>query len=329
MLNIRSEEIVNKNQGCYHTMPTTQPMSNQNIIQRKRNPPSKDNQSAERSLSPRPKSSEALNANTSYSEYIYFDGVDLGHAVAGDQNLTLMDEVILLGLKDQQGYLSFLNDSISYVLRGCIILELAFRQRIRVVHDAGRRKSFPDRLIEVVDGSHTGEVLLDEAIRLMRNEKQSIATWMDLLSGETWNPMKVGYQLKQVRERVAKGLVDKGILRTEKHSFLFFDMATHPLANNSIKGDLVSRCVNTCMGRGSMPTLRLIALVCAASTANVLDNALSILPFTERELAFNRVEELLKIYSSPNERTPNPLPIANEVLAGILTIFCRLDSLLY
>lgn len=311
-------------------MPTTQqPMSNQNIIQRKKNQQKKDDQSAERSP-PRPKSSESLNVNnSSYSEYVSFNGIDLGHLVAGGQNLTLMDEVILLGLKDQQGYLSFLNDSISYVLRGCIILELAFRQRIRIVHESGRRKPFPDRFVEVTDSSHTGEVLLDEAIRLMRNEKQSIATWMDLLSGETWNPMKVGYQLKQVRERVAKGLVDKGILRTEKHSFLFFDMATHPLANNSIKGDLISKCVNTCMGRGSMPTLRLIALVCAASTANVLDNALSILSFTERESAFNRVEELLKIYSSPNERTFNSLPVANEVLAGILTIFCRLDSLLY
>ena len=40
--------------------------------------------------------------------------------------------------------------------------------------------------------------------------------------------MKIGYQLKQVRERLAKGLVDKGILRTEKRNFLLFDMATHP-----------------------------------------------------------------------------------------------------
>ena len=37
--------------------------------------------------------------------------------------------------------------------------------------------------------------------------------------------MKIGYQLKQVRERLAKGLVDKGVLRTEKRNFLLFDMA--------------------------------------------------------------------------------------------------------
>jgi len=44
--------------------------------------------------------------------------------------------------------------------------------------------------------------------------------------------MKIGYQLKQVRERLAKGLVDKGILRTEKRNFLLFDMATHPIADD-------------------------------------------------------------------------------------------------
>ncbi|KAJ7741874.1 hypothetical protein B0H16DRAFT_1728394 [Mycena metata] len=36
---------------------------------------------------------------------------------------------------------------------------------------------------------------------------------------ETWNVLKIGLQLKQVRERLAKGLVDKGVLRTEKRNF--------------------------------------------------------------------------------------------------------------
>ena len=41
--------------------------------------------------------------------------------------------------------------------------------------------------------------------------------------------MKIGFQLKQVRERLAKGLVDKGVLRTDKRNFLLFDMATHQI----------------------------------------------------------------------------------------------------
>ena len=53
--------------------------------------------------------------------------------------------------------------------------------------------------------------------------------------------MKIGFQLKQVRERLAKGLVDKGVLRTEKRNFLLFDMATHPVADAPTKAALVAR----------------------------------------------------------------------------------------
>ena len=56
--------------------------------------------------------------------------------------------------------------------------------------------------------------------------------------------MKIGYQLKQVRERLAKGLVDKGVLRTEKRNFVLFDMATHPVADPNIKEDVVSRVLS-------------------------------------------------------------------------------------
>lgn len=258
-------------------------------------------------------------------------GGSLGVLVLGskDQRLTLMDEIILLGLKDQKGYLSFLNDSISYVLRGCIIIELALRRRVRTVREAGApRRPFADRLIEVVDSTATGEVLLDESLRMMKSQRGSVGAWLDLLSGETWNPLKVGYQLKQVRERVAKGLVDKGVLRTEKHSFLLFDMATHPLVSTATKEDLFKRVIGTCLGRGAVPSLRSIALVAAALTANVLENVLNTLPHVERDAAFSRAEELLQLYASPAEKNV-PLPPANEIVAGVLSVFSKLDSLIY
>lgn len=101
--------------------------------------------------------------------------------------LTLMEECLLLGLKDRQGYLSFWNDSISYSLRGCILLELLMRRRVAVVKDPRRMGSdVQDRFIEVISGKMTGEVLLDEALKLIKGseEKRSIAEWIDLLSGE-------------------------------------------------------------------------------------------------------------------------------------------------
>lgn len=99
-----------------------------------------------------------------------------------------MEEILLLGLKDRQGYLSFWNDSISYSLRGCIILELVMRRRLGVVKDPRRgAMEVSERLLEVVNAKMTGEVLLDEALKLIKSseEKRSILEWIDLLSGES------------------------------------------------------------------------------------------------------------------------------------------------
>lgn len=122
--------------------------------------------------------------------------------------------------------------------------------------------------------------------------------------------MKIGYQLKQVRERLAKGLVDKGILRTEKRNFLLFDMATHPVTDNSAKDEIRRRVRAVLTNRTVVlpPTpwlpeemdyryLRTIAMLCAAYAANVLENALSSLGHEARERAFAQVDEMLAEYS--------------------------------
>ena len=52
--------------------------------------------------------------------------------------------------------------------------------------DSSRRR-FPlaDRVIEVVDDTLTGEVLLDEALKMMKtSEKMSVSSWIDLMSGQ-------------------------------------------------------------------------------------------------------------------------------------------------
>ncbi|KAK2034286.1 GPP34-domain-containing protein [Colletotrichum caudatum] len=297
---------------------------------------------------------------------IAFDPRDISESAERSKQpkLTLMEEVLLLGLKDKQGYLSFWNDNISYALRGCIVIELAFRGRISMQKDASRRR-FPlaDRVIEVIDETLTGEVLLDEALKMMKqSEKMSVSSWIDLMSGETWNLMKIGYQLKQVRERLAKGLVDKGILRTEKRNFLLFDMATHPVADGGAKEEIRRRVRNVLTQRTVvLPAsqflpenlefryVRTIAMVCAAYAANVLENALSTLGHEARERAFAQTDELLADYSQwpfGKKATGNgiganlPQAIAEEisngkdkelqleVVAACLSVFTRLDSLL-
>ncbi|KAJ6609043.1 Golgi phosphoprotein 3-domain-containing protein [Mycena sp. CBHHK59/15] len=231
--------------------------------------------------------------------------------------LTLMEEVLLLGIKDKQGYLSFWNDNISYALRGCILIELALRRRIGIVRDPGRRRTpLPERAVTVLSTSQTGETLLDETLRMIKQtedagERMGVGSWVDLLSGETWNVLKIGFQLKQVRERLAKGLVDKGVLRTEKRNFLLFDMATHPVADAHVKAGIIARVTTlltastSAVPPGALEAegtqcrvLRAVCLACAAYTASVLDNAFGRLGYEEREAAFGRCDEILNEFGA-------------------------------
>lgn len=282
--------------------------------------------------------------------------------------LTLMEEVLLIGLKDREGYLSFWNDNISYALRGCILLELAFRKKITLVNDPARRRfELADRLVEVIDSEPTGEVLLDEALKIMKGDEShlSVTNWIDLLSGETWNLMKINYQLKQVRERLAKGLVDKGILRTERKNFFLFDMATHPVTDKMSKEYIKNRILNLLISRNvdfdstandqypadtSFKCLRTIALVSGSYAANVLENVLLSLNYDKRDQAFARADELLNDFSDYpfNIAHSSPLGIGLnlnqeitteiekdatdelqlELIAAVLSVFAKMDSIL-
>lgn len=123
--------------------------------------------------------------------------------------------------------------------------------------------------------------------------------------------MKIGFQLKQVRERLAKGLVDKGVLRTEKRNFLLFDMATHPVADVRTKDGVVGRVVSLLTASTSaVPpaaldkegtqcrATRAACLACAAYAASVLENACARLTYEDRESAFQRCDEILTAFAS-------------------------------
>ncbi|GEQ71154.1 hypothetical protein JCM33374_g4835 [Metschnikowia sp. JCM 33374] len=299
---------------------------------------------------------------------IGIDSRDIGHDLTVKVPfLTLMEEVLLMGLKDKEGYLSFWNDNISYALRGCILLELAFRGKISLVNDPARRRfDLCDRLVEVVNTEPTGEVLLDEALKIMKNDEGhlSVSNWVDLLSGETWNLMKINYQLKQVRERLAKGLVDKGILRTERKNFFLFDMATHPVADKMSKENIRNRVLSFLTQRSvdldllsndqfaadtSYRYLRTVALICGAYAANVLENVLMVLNYDTRDQAFARADELLNDYSEfpfgtkgsssqlglgrnlaeeISKETESSSDLTLELVAAVLGVFARMDSIL-
>lgn len=117
------------------------------------------------------------------------------------------------------------------------------RGRVELERAGMRRKALTSRKLILKSDTPTGDVLLDEALKHIKETEppETVQSWIEYLSGETWNPLKLRYQLKNVRERLAKNLVEKGVLTTEKQNFLLFDMTTHPLNDNVVKCRLVKK----------------------------------------------------------------------------------------
>lgn len=239
-----------------------------------------------------------------------------------ETRLTLMEEVLLLGLKDKEGYTSFWNDCISSGLRGCILIELGLRGRVELERAGMRRKGLLSRKVIVKSDTPTGDVLLDEALKHMKetDPPETVQSWIEYLSGETWNPMKLKYQLKNVRERLAKNLVEKGVLTTEKQNFLLFDMTTHPLTDNVVKCRLVKKVQEAALRRSITDVAhadkRSLALLMLAHSADVLENAFAPLSDEDYELATRRVRSLLDLDFEAEAMRPDACEIMWAVFAA-------------
>ncbi|XP_067666649.1 Golgi phosphoprotein 3-like [Haliotis asinina] len=218
-----------------------------------------------------------------------------------ETRLTLMEEVLLLGLKDREGYTSFWNDCISSGLRGCILIELALRGRLELEKAGMRRRSLLNRKVICKSDTPTGDVLLDEALKHIKETQpaETVQSWIEYLSGETWNPLKLRYQLRNVRERLAKNLVEKGVCSTEKQNFLLFDMTTHPLTDSTVKQKLIKRVQDSVLSRWTNDAHRMdkrvLSLIYLAHASDVLENAFAPLSDDDYEVAMKRVRELLDL----------------------------------
>ncbi|KAM4578267.1 Golgi phosphoprotein 3 [Fundulus diaphanus] len=242
-----------------------------------------------------------------------------------ETRLTLMEEVLLLGLKDREGYTSFWNDCISSGLRGCMLIELALRGRLQLEPCGVRRKGLLARKVLCKSDAPTGDVLLDEALKHIKETQppETVQNWIELLSGETWNPLKLHYQLRNVRERLAKNLVEKGVLTTEKQNFLLFDMTTHPLTNNNIKQRLIKKVQEAVLDKWvndpHRMDKRLLALIFLAQSSDVLENAFAPLLDDHYDLAMKRVRQLLELDPEAESMKAN----TNEMLWAVVAAFTK------
>jgi Golgi phosphoprotein 3 len=117
--------------------------------------------------------------------------------------ITLAEELVLLVLDDDHGTVSWQRSTaLPYGLGGALLMDLALHKRIVTL----------DSKIIVGDSSPTGDDLLDAALRSISASRR----WRD---AKHWVQL-LGRQ-KGLRDRLARRLVARGILREQAHSFLW------------------------------------------------------------------------------------------------------------
>ena len=135
--------------------------------------------------------------------------------------------------------------------------------------------------------------------------------------------MKLRYQLRNVRERLAKNLVEKGVCTTEKQNFLLFDMTTHPLVDSSIKSKLIKKVQDAVLSRWVNDPQRIdkrtLALLFLAHSSDVLENAFAPLSDDDYEVAMKRMRELLDLDAEQEAMKEG----TNEVLWAVVSSFAK------
>ena len=142
-------------------------------------------------------------------------------------------------------------------------------------------------------------------------------------AGETWNPLNLRYQIRNVRERIAKNLAEKGVLTTEKQNFVLFDMTTHPLTDTTAKQRLVKRVQESVLSRwvneSNRMDRRTLALIVLAHASDVLENAFASLQDEEYDLAMKRVRELLDADPDVEAQKPG----ASDIIWAVASAFLK------
>lgn len=255
------------------------------------------------------------------------DDDDKKYAKRDEPRFTLMEEIMLIAINEDSGVTSFWNDCISAGLRAAIIIELAIRGIITLEKKSIYSRSLSSRKVEVTGTAKTNDVLLDETLKHMRSgTKATVEEWIGLLTGESWNPLCLTYQLRQTRERIAKGLVEKGILTSEKQDFLLFNMIAHPIKPSEVqtKHNIIRKVQSTVLERWTNDVAKLdkrsLALLLLCHGSDILENCFDPLNDDQHELAWTRMSNILDLDREVEASRPNSGP-TDEIIWAVAHYF--------
>ncbi len=167
--------------------------------------------------------------------------------------IPLHEELMLLALRDREGT-TLAGTMYVYGLAGAMLSELVLRERIRIATDSKKR-------VAVIDSAPTGEELLDEWLGKMREVEKlrRAADWIGRIATS-----------KELKHRVARALVRRGILRADEESVLWvFTRRIYPEVDPRPERELLSRMRGAIFGDGEVDS-RTTVLVTLADQTGVL-----------------------------------------------------------
>jgi len=169
------------------------------------------------------------------------------------RELRLHEEVLLLALDDEKGTTSC-GDMYAQAIGGAAVAELLLAGRIRMSED-GKGK------VELVDATPVGEPLLDELLAEIAGKQKP-------RKGRDW--VAWASRRKGLKERIARGLVERGILGREEVTHLWvFTSVRYPERDARAERAVRDRLRRAIFG-GEDPGPRTLILVALGDATGLL-----------------------------------------------------------
>jgi len=173
--------------------------------------------------------------------------------MAKRSQLFLYEEIMLLALRDEQGTVA--TQYPTQVIAGAVMAELLLDGRVGV--DGGRKQ-----WVDVKNAAAVGDPVIDECLSMIGSSprRRSLKGWLERLSN-----------VKKLTQKVARQLVDRGIVRAEQDKVLFiFTRNVYPQVNPLPERKIVERLRDAVFSDSSALPARTAVLVALADAAGLL-----------------------------------------------------------
>jgi hypothetical protein len=188
---------------------------------------------------------------------------------------TFAEEFLLLALSDPQGgFVHEPPERFENALAGAILMDLALMNRI---------DTDLEHLI-LIDGTSTGDPLLDEVLALIRKypDSKSTAYWIE----------EIRYHIGEFRELLVGRLIDRGMLKKEEKKLLgIIPQKRYAVPQNAEERQVRERLRTTILS-DDIPDPRDVLLISLMVSCNLIDRLFS---RQEREAVLERIDRVAQM----------------------------------